>query len=104
MGYEASRTSTGSSRFIKCISVLGPRSTVQPRSGDRGNESRIYDGMFVFCAIPSDYQVINSLDYERVLLRRVTNDHCSVDTPSLVTYVQGATAGRRRHQFVPLFF
>src|ERR1700722_2455380 len=58
----------------------------------------------VICVIHSDYQFINSSDYNRVLLRRVTNDHCAVDTPLLVTYVQGTTARRRRHQFVPLFF
>lgn len=51
-----------------------------------------------------DFQLINSFDYDRVLLRRVANDYCSVDTPLLVTYVQGATARRRRYQFVPLFF
>ena len=39
-----------------------------------------------------------------MLLRRMTNDHCFVDTPLVVTYVEGTTARRRRSQFVPLFF
>jgi hypothetical protein len=74
-------------------------------TGNRWNRSRKSDDIFlVICVIPSDYQLINSFDYDRVLLRHVTNDHCSVDTPLLVTYVQGTTAGRWRLQFVPLFF
>ena len=39
-----------------------------------------------------------------MLLVHITNDHCSVDTPLLVKYVESTTARRRRHQFVPLFF
>ena len=52
----------------------------------------------------SDYQLINFFGYDHVLLRGMANDHCSVDTPLLATYVQGATARRRRPRFVPLFF
>lgn len=35
----------------------------------------------VICVIPSDYQSPSFIDYDRVLLRRVTNDHRAVDTP-----------------------
>ena len=60
--------------------------------------------LIVICTMHSGHRLIISLDYDHALLTRVANDHCSVDTPPLVTYVQGATARRRRHQFVPLFF
>jgi hypothetical protein len=58
----------------------------------------------VICTMKHRYQLVNFINCDRASLRRVTNDHCAVDTVLLVTYVQGITARRERFQFVPLFF
>jgi hypothetical protein len=93
-GSRKKKAVTGSSEFKKYTSVLAPESPSRISHQKRREKVDKDDDMcIVICMMHSDFQLIESFDYSLVLPRRTTNDHCSVDTPLLVTYVQGTLQG-----------